>query len=281
MDSGLAAELVIGPGHLGPDPLAAPRNDSEEETPMAAQKIAVVTGAGSGVGKAAAVALSRDGFTIVLAGRRADKLHEVAGELDGASLVVPTDVREPASIAALFAKVKEAYGRLDLLFNNAGVSTRGMPIEEIPLERWQSVVATNLTGVFLCTQEAIKIMKAQDPRGGRIINNGSISAHTPRPGTAPYTATKHAITGLTKQTSLDCRVYDICCGQVDIGNAATPLTEKMETGMPQADGRVLPEARMNVDDVGRAVAYMASLPLDANVLFMTVMANKMPFVGRG
>ena len=248
---------------------------------MAAQKIAVVTGAGSGVGKAAAVALSRDGFSIVLAGRRADKLHEVAGEIDGASLVVPTDVREPASIAALFAKVKETYGRLDLLFNNAGVSTRGMPIEEIPLERWLSVVATNLTGVFLCTQEAIKIMKAQDPRGGRIINNGSISAHTPRPGTAPYTATKHAITGLTKQTSLDCRAYDICCGQVDIGNAATPLTEKMETGMPQADGRAMPEARMNVDDVGRAVAYMASLPLDANVLFMTVMANKMPFVGRG
>jgi NAD(P)-dependent dehydrogenase (short-subunit alcohol dehydrogenase family) len=248
---------------------------------MAAQKIALVTGAGSGVGKAAAVALSRDGFTVVLAGRRADKLHEVAKELDGASLAVPTDVCEPASIAALFAKVKETYGRLDVLFNNAGISTRGMPIEDIPLERWQSVVATNLTGVFLCTQEAIKMMKAQDPRGGRIINNGSISAHVPRPGTAPYTATKHAITGLTKQTSLDCRAYDICCGQVDIGNAATPLTEKMETGMPQADGRVMPEARMNVDDVGRAVAYMASLPLDANVLFMTVMANKMPYVGRG
>jgi NAD(P)-dependent dehydrogenase (short-subunit alcohol dehydrogenase family) len=248
---------------------------------MAAQRIAVVTGAGSGVGKAAASALSRDGFTIVLAGRRADKLHEVAKELDGTSLVVPTDVREPASITALFAKVKEAYGRLDLLFNNAGVSTRGMPIEEIPLERWLSVVATNLTGVFLCTQEAVKIMKAQEPRGGRIINNGSISAHTPRPGTAPYTATKHAITGLTKQTSLDCRAYDICCGQIDIGNAATPLTEKMETGMPQADGRVMPEARMNVDDVGRAVAYMASLPLEANVLFMTVMANQMPYVGRG
>ena len=248
---------------------------------MAAQKIAVVTGAGSGIGKAAALALSREGFTIVLAGRRADKLHEAAKELDGANLIVPTDVREPASIAALFAKTKETFGRLDLLFNNAGVSVRGMPIEDIPLERWQAVVATNLTGLFLCTQEAIKIMKNQDPRGGRIINNGSISAHTPRPGTAPYTATKHAVTGLTKQTALDCRNYDICCGQIDIGNAATALTEKMAEGMPQADGRVMPEARMNVDDVGRAVAYMASLPLDANVLFMTVMANKMPYVGRG
>jgi NAD(P)-dependent dehydrogenase (short-subunit alcohol dehydrogenase family) len=248
---------------------------------MAAQKVALVTGAGSGVGKAAALALSRDGFAVVLAGRRADKLHEAAKELDGANLIVPTDVREPASIAALFAKTKETFGRLDLLFNNAGVSVRSMPIEDIPLERWQAVVATNLTGLFLCTQEAIKIMKNQDPRGGRIINNGSISAHTPRPGTAPYTATKHAVTGLTKQTALDCRNYDICCGQIDIGNAATALTEKMAEGMPQADGRVMPEARMNVDDVGRAVAYMASLPLDANVLFMTVMANKMPYVGRG
>jgi len=248
---------------------------------MASQKVALVTGAGSGVGKAAALALSRDGFAVVLAGRRADKLHEAAKELDGANLIVPTDVREPASIAALFAKTKETFGRLDLLFNNAGVSVRGMPIEDIPLERWQAVVATNLTGLFLCTQEAIKIMKNQDPRGGRIINNGSISAHTPRPGTAPYTATKHAVTGLTKQTALDCRNYDICCGQIDIGNAATALTEKMAEGMPQADGRVMPEARMNVDDVGRAVAYMASLPLDANVLFMTVMANKMPYVGRG
>jgi NAD(P)-dependent dehydrogenase (short-subunit alcohol dehydrogenase family) len=251
------------------------------EAAMAAQKIALVTGAGSGVGKAAALALAKDGFAVVLAGRRADKLHEVAKELDGENLVVPTDVREPASITALFAKTKEAFGRLDLLFNNAGVSVRGMPLEDIPLERWQAVVATNLTGLFLCTQEAIKIMKAQDPRGGRIINNGSISAHTPRPGTAPYTATKHAVTGLTKQTALDCRSYDICCGQIDIGNAATALTEKMAEGMPQPDGRVMPEARMNADDVGRAVAYMASLPLDANVLFMTVMANKMPFVGRG
>jgi NAD(P)-dependent dehydrogenase (short-subunit alcohol dehydrogenase family) len=251
------------------------------EAPMAAQKIALVTGAGSGVGRSAALALAREGYAVALAGRRADKLGAVAKEANGTTLVVPTDVREPAAILALFAKVKEAFGRLDLLFNNAGVSMRGMPLEDIPLERWLSIVATNLTGPFVCTQEAIKIMKAQDPRGGRIINNGSISAHVPRPGTAAYTATKHAITGLTKQTALDCRAYDICCGQIDIGNAATPLTEKMAEGMLQADGSTRPEARMNVDDVGRAVVYMASLPLDANVLFMTVMANKMPFVGRG
>jgi NAD(P)-dependent dehydrogenase (short-subunit alcohol dehydrogenase family) len=248
---------------------------------MPAQKIALVTGAGSGVGRSAALALARDGYTVVLAGRKAENLQAVAKEAAGETLAVPTDVRDAASIQALFAKTKDAFGRLDLLFNNAGVSMRGMPLEDIPLDRWLSVVATNLTGPFLCTQEAVKIMKAQNPRGGRIINNGSISAHTPRPGTAAYTATKHAITGLTKQTSLDCRNYDICCGQIDIGNAATPLTEKMAEGMPQADGRVMPETRMNVDDVGRAVVYMASLPLDANVLFMTVMANKMPFVGRG
>jgi NAD(P)-dependent dehydrogenase (short-subunit alcohol dehydrogenase family) len=248
---------------------------------MAARKIALVTGAGSGVGKASALALSREGYAVVLAGRRADKLEEVASEANGKTLVLPTDVREPDAIRALFARTKDAFGRLDLLFNNAGVSMRGMPLEEVPFERWQSIVATNLTAVFLCTQEAIKIMKAQNPRGGRIINNGSISAHTPRPGTVAYTATKHAVTGLTKQTGLDCRAYDICCGQIDIGNAATPLTEKMEQGMLQADGSTRPEARMNVDDVGRAVVYMASLPLDANVLFMTVMANKMPFIGRG
>ncbi len=248
---------------------------------MAAQKIALVTGAGSGVGRAAALALSHEGYAVVLAGRRADALEGVAKEAKGKTLVVPTDVREADSIRALFAKTKEAFGRLDLLFNNAGIGMRGMPIEEVPLERWQSVVATNLTGPFLCPQEAIKIMKAQDPRGGRIINNGSISAHVPRPGTVAYTATKHAVSGLTKQTALDCRAYDICCGQIDIGNAATPLTEKMAEGMLQADGRTMPEARMQADDVGRAVVYMASLPLDANVLFMTVMANKMPFVGRG
>jgi len=248
---------------------------------MAAQKIALVTGAGSGVGKAAALALSRDGHAVVLAGRRADRLEAVAKEASGATLVVPTDVKDPASIRALFAKTKEAFGRLDLLFNNAGVGMRSMPIEEVPLERWQAVVATNLTGLFLCTQEAIKIMKAQNPRGGRIINNGSISAHTPRPGTVAYTATKHAVTGLTKQTALDCRDYDICCGQIDIGNAATEMTERMAEGMVQADGRTMPEARMSADNVGRAVAFLANLPLDANVLFMTVMANKMPFIGRG
>jgi len=248
---------------------------------MAAQKIALVTGAGSGVGRAAALALSNGGYAVVLAGRRADALAAVAKEAKGATLVAPTDVRQPEAIRALFARTRETFGRLDLLFNNAGVSMRGMPLEEVPLERWQSIVATNLTGPFLCTQEAFKIMKTQDPRGGRIINNGSISAHTPRPGTVAYTATKHAVTGLTKQTALDGRAYDICCGQIDIGNAATPLTEKMEQGMLQADGRTMPEARMNVDDVGRAVVYMASLPLEANVLFMTVMANKMPFVGRG
>src|SRR5271167_2810223 len=250
---------------------------------MPAQKIALVTGAGSGVGKAAALALSRGGFTVVLAGRRADKLHQVADEAEEAMLVVPTDVKEPASIAALFAKTKEAFGRLDLLFNNAGVSMRGMPIEDIPLERWQAVVATNLTGLFLCTQEAIRIMKAQDPRGGRIINNGSISAHTPRPGTVAYTATKHAVTGLTKQTALDCRRFDICCSQIDIGNAATPLTDRMVQGegVLQPDGRKMVESRMAAEDVGRAVVYMASLPLDTNVLFMTVMANLMPYVGRG
>jgi NAD(P)-dependent dehydrogenase (short-subunit alcohol dehydrogenase family) len=248
---------------------------------MAVQKIALVTGAGSGVGRAAALALSRDGYAVVLAGRRREMLEAVAKESGGKTLAVPTDVTEPDSIRALFAKTKEAFGRLDVLFNNAGTGARAASIEEIPLDKWQTVVATNLTAVFLCTQEAIKIMKAQDPRGGRIINNGSISAHTPRPGSAAYTATKHAVTGLTKQTSLDCRPYDICCGQIDIGNAETPMTARMADGVPQADGRLMPEERMSADDVGRAVAYMASLPLESNVLFMTVMANKMPFVGRG
>jgi NAD(P)-dependent dehydrogenase (short-subunit alcohol dehydrogenase family) len=248
---------------------------------MAAQKIALVTGAGTGVGKAAALALSRDGYAVVFAGRRRDMLEAAAKEASGKTLVVPTDVTDPASIRALFAKTREAFGRLDVLFNNAGIGARAASIEEIPLDKWQAVVATNLTAVFLCTQEAIKIMKSQDPRGGRIINNGSISAHVPRPGTAPYTATKHAVTGLTKQTALDGRNYDICCGQIDIGNAATPMTARMAEGVPQADGRLMPEARMNADDVGRAVVYMASLPLEANVLFMTVMANKMPFIGRG
>jgi NAD(P)-dependent dehydrogenase (short-subunit alcohol dehydrogenase family) len=248
------------------------------------QRIAVITGAGTGIGKAVALALMREGYAAVLAGRRKDKLEETATEGGNAkSLVVPTDVSDPASIKALFEATKKTYGRLDVLFNNAGVGAPAMPIEEIPFDKWQAVVATNFTGVFLCTQEAIKIMKAQNPRGGRIINNGSISAHAPRPRSVAYTATKHAVTGLTKSTSLDCRGYDITCGQIDIGNAATPLTERMAQGqgVMQADGRMAIEPRMNADDVGRAVVYMASLPLDANVLFMTVMANLMPFVGRG
>jgi NAD(P)-dependent dehydrogenase (short-subunit alcohol dehydrogenase family) len=228
----------------------------------------------------------REGYAAVLAGRRQDKLEEVAGEgksADAQSLVIPTDVSDPAAVKALFAKTKEAFGRLDLLFNNAGIGAPSVPLEELPFEAWKKVVDTNLTGMFLCTQEAIKIMKEQDPRGGRIINNGSISAHAPRPRSVAYTATKHAVSGLTKSTSLDCRVYNIACGQIDIGNAATPLTERMVQGqgIMQADGRMAVEPRMNADDVGRAVVYMANLPLDTNVLFMTVMANSMPFVGRG
>src|ERR1051326_6067734 len=256
---------------------------TKEGAPMAAQKIALVTGAGTGVGRAVSLALLREGYAVVLAGRRKDKLDEVAREANGPTLAVPTDVADPASIKALFAKTKETYGRLDLLFNNAGIGAPRMPIEEVPLDKWLAVVATNLTGVFLCTQEAIKIMKSQSPRGGRIINNGSISAHAPRPYSVAYTSTKHAVTGLTKSTSLDCRQYDICCGQIDIGNAATPLTERMVQGegVLQADGRRMVEPRMEAAHVGNAVVYMASLPLDTNVLFMTVMANKMPFVGRG
>jgi NAD(P)-dependent dehydrogenase (short-subunit alcohol dehydrogenase family) len=252
----------------------------------ASQKVAVVTGAGTGIGKAVALALMREGYAVALAGRREDKLKETESEgraTNGKSLVVPTDVSDPAAVKALFAKTKEAFGRLDVLFNNAGIGAPAMPMEDLPLETWKKVVDTNLTGLFLCTQEAIRLMKAQDPRGGRIINNGSISAHTPRPRAVAYTATKHAVTGLTKQTALDCRGQDICCGQIDIGNAATPLTERMVQGQGvlQPDGRSMVEARMNADDVGRAVVYMASLPLDTNVLFMTVMANLMPFVGRG
>jgi NAD(P)-dependent dehydrogenase (short-subunit alcohol dehydrogenase family) len=250
------------------------------------QKVAIVTGAGTGIGKAVALALMREGYVVALAGRRKDKLEETMreGQASGAkSLVAPTDVSDPQSIKALFATVKQTFGRLDLLFNNAGIGAPAVPLEELPYESWQKVVATNLTGMFLCTQEAIKIMKAQDPRGGRIINNGSISAHAPRPRSVAYTATKHAVTGLTKSTSLDCRGYNITCGQIDIGNAATPLTERMVEGqgVMQADGRMAMEPRMRAEDVGRAVVYMASLPPDTNVLFMTVMANLMPFVGRG
>ena len=250
------------------------------------QKVALVTGAGTGIGRAVALALMKEGYAAVLAGRRRDKLEETAsaGKATGAdTLVVPTDVSDPEQIRTLFVRAKERFGRLDLLFNNAGIGAPAVPLEELPLETWRKVVDTNLTGMFLCTQEAIRIMKAQHPRGGRIINNGSISAHAPRPRSAAYTATKHAVTGLTKSTSLDCRGYDIACGQIDIGNAATPLTERMVQGqgIMQADGRMAVEPRMDVEDVGRAVAYMASLPLHSNVLFMTVMANLMPFVGRG
>jgi len=246
-----------------------------------AQKVALVTGAGTGIGKAAAIALAKAGYAVALAGRRKEPLDETAKETKGKTLVVPTNVGDPASVKALFAKVKDHFGRLDLLFNNAGMGAPPVPLEELTYDQWSAVIAANLTGPFLCTQEAFKIMKEQKPRGGRIINNGSISAHAPRPFSSAYTSTKHAITGLTKATNLDGRAYDIAVGQVDIGNAATPMTDRMVAGVLQPDGRKIPEPRMDAKAVGDAVAYMASLPLDANVLFMTVMASKMPFVGRG
>jgi NAD(P)-dependent dehydrogenase (short-subunit alcohol dehydrogenase family) len=245
--------------------------------------VALITGAGSGIGQACALALAREGYAVVLAGRRPEALQETVDKAGpGADmLAVPTDVADPAQVKALFAATKQKYGRLDLLFNNAG---RGSPpglLEDMEVEVWKSVVDTNLTGSFLCTQEAIKIMKDQDPRGGRIINNGSISAHAPRPNSVAYTSTKHAITGLTKSTSLDGRKYDIACGQIDIGNALTPLASRMTRGVPQANGEVAVEPTMDVEDVAKALVYMASLSLDTNVQFMTVMATKMPFVGRG
>ncbi|MBR1222894.1 SDR family oxidoreductase [Bradyrhizobium sp. U87765 SZCCT0131] len=246
-------------------------------------RIALVTGAGSGVGRATSLALMKAGYTVVLTGRRADKLEETAklGAGVGNSLPVPADMADPASIAALFAKITDSFGRLDLVFNNAGIGAPAVPFEDVSVAQWKAVVDTNLTAPFLCTQHAFRIMKDQTPRGGRIINNGSISAHAPRPFSAAYTATKHAITGLTKSTSLDGRAYDIACGQIDIGNAATDMTTRMVDGVLQPDGRKIPEPRMDVEAVANAVVYMASLPLDANVLFMTVMATKMPFVGRG
>jgi len=251
----------------------------------AKNKIAVVTGAGTGVGRAASLALMNAGFTVVLVGRRLDKLQETQklGESMGKSLPVPADMTDPGSIAALFAKVMDVYGRLDVLFNNAGMGAPPVPFEDLSMAQWQAVVATNLTAPFLCTQHAFRIMKDQTPRGGRIINNGSISAHAPRPFSSPYTSTKHAITGLTKASNLDGRAYDIAVGQIDIGNAATPLTDRMVqgAGVMQPDGHMMQEARMDAAHVGDAVVYMAGLPLSTNVLFMTVMANQMPFAGRG
>jgi NAD(P)-dependent dehydrogenase (short-subunit alcohol dehydrogenase family) len=246
-------------------------------------KIAIVTGAGSGIGKAAALALLKEGYAVVFAGRRKEALDAAIKEGRGGkrALAVATDVTDPASVKALFAAAKKAFGRLDVLFNNAGTGAPSVPMEDLTYEQWMTVVSTNLTGPFLCTQEAIKLMKSQKPMGGRIINNGSISAHAPRPNSVPYTATKHAITGLTKSTSLDCRKYDIACGQIDIGNAATPMTERMKKGVPQPNGTMAIEPTMNVENVADAVVYMASRPLDANVQFLTVMATKMPFVGRG
>ena len=242
-------------------------------------RVALVTGAGSGIGRAASLALHAAGYSVVLAGRRAAELERTA--TSARMLPVPTDISQPDQVRALFARTQETFGRLDVLFNNAGIGGPGIPMEDLTYEQWSAVVAVNLTGAFLCAQEAIKIMKAQQPRGGRIINNGSISAHVPRPNSAPYTATKHAITGLTKCISLDGRKYDIACGQIDIGNAATEMTERMTAGVRQADGTKMVEPRMDVRHVAEAVVYMANLPLDANVQFMTVMATKMPFIGRG
>ncbi|MES2259886.1 MAG: SDR family oxidoreductase [Pseudomonadota bacterium] len=246
-------------------------------------QVALVTGAGSGIGKATAIALSNAGYRVVLAGRRLEPLQETAGAMGAGAdvLSLPTDVTDPAAVDALFALIKEKFGRLDVLFNNAGRNFPGIAFEELSYEKWSAVVDVNLTGMFLCAQGAFRLMKEQQPRGGRIINNGSISAHSPRPDSAPYTATKHAVTGLTKCISLDGRKYDIACGQIDVGNAHTDLSQRMAKGVRQANGEVSVEAMMDVAQVANAVVYMASLPLDANVQSMTVMATKMPFVGRG
>jgi NAD(P)-dependent dehydrogenase (short-subunit alcohol dehydrogenase family) len=245
---------------------------------------AVVTGAGSGIGRAAALALLADGWHVALAGRRPEPLRETAegaGEHVARALVVPTDVRDPAEVRALFARARQELGRVDVLFNNAGIGAPPVPFEDLTPEQWRAVIDVNLTGMFLCAQEAFRVMRDQSPRGGRIINNGSLSAYAPRPSSAPYTASKHAITGLTKSIALDGRKYDIACSQLDIGNAATDLTERMDRGVPQANGATLVEPRMDVAHVGASVAHIAGLPLGANVLFMTLMATKMPFVGRG
>ncbi|TXL72736.1 SDR family oxidoreductase [Vineibacter terrae] len=251
---------------------------------MPSPKIALITGAGTGVGKAAALALAKEGYAVVLAGRRKEPLEEVATAVQAAgakALVVQADVGDPAQVKALFARTKETFGRLDLLFNNAGMGAPAVPMDELPFTQWKAVVDVNLTGSFLCAQEAMRMMKEQRPQGGRIINNGSISAHAPRPNSVAYTSTKHAITGLTKCIALDGRPFDIACGQIDIGNAHTPMAARMAQGVPQADGSVRPEPLMDVESVGRTIAYMATLPPDANALFVTVMATKMPFVGRG
>jgi NAD(P)-dependent dehydrogenase (short-subunit alcohol dehydrogenase family) len=247
-------------------------------------KVALVTGAGSGIGKVVVLELLREGYAVVLAGRGAENLDRVrdeAGSNGERSLAVPTDVRDPDAVRALFAKTVSAFGRLDLLFNNAGINAPGIPLEDLDYESWRAVLDTSVTGAFLCTQEAFKIMKSQDPRGGRIINNGSISAHVPRPDSAAYTAAKHAVTGLTRSTSLDGRRYDIACGQIDIGNARTELADRMSQGVKQAGGEIAAEPMMDVEHAAKAVLFMASLPLDANVQFLTVLATKMPFIGRG
>ncbi len=244
-------------------------------------RIALVTGGGTGVGKAISTALVAAGWTVVICGRRREVLETAAGELGGGTVPVVADIGDPASVAALFEGIRQRFGRLDLLVNNAGSVAPAIPLEDLSFDQWSTVVSANLTGAFLCTQAAFKLMKTQEPRGGRIINNGSISATTPRPNSAPYTATKHAIAGLTKSTALDGRKYDIACGQIDIGNAASDMTAAMSAGVMQADGRIASEPTMDPAHVGRAVAHMASLPLEANVLTMTVMATKMPFVGRG
>ena len=247
-------------------------------------KVVIITGAGSGIGKRTALAFFQAGYAVALAGRRAELLEETAaaaGPSGSQALAVATDVTDPQSIKNLFAKTQETFGRLDVLFNNAGIGAPAELLEDLTYEQWTAVVNVNLTGAFLCTQEAFKIMKSQEPMGGRIINNGSVSAHVPRPNSAPYTATKHAMTGLTKSTSLDGRKYNIACGQVDIGNAATDMTERMDNGVPQANGSVAVEPRMNADEVANAVVHMASLPLDANIQFVTIMATQMPYIGRG
>ena len=246
-------------------------------------RVAIITGAGSGIGKRTALLLLAEGYSVALAGRRLDRLQETAAEAGAGerALIVPTDVTDPTAVDELFNRTIEAFGRLDLLFNNAGRGAPRVEFDEISYEDWKAVVDVNLTGVFLCTQRAFRIMKNQTPQGGRIINNGSISAHAPRPNSSPYTSTKHAITGLTKSTSLDGRAYNICCGQIDIGNAATEMTERMQTGTPQANGTIMVEPTMNSDSVAQTILYMDSLPLDSNVLCLTVMANQMPYVGRG